>query len=56
MGRPAVAGKARGAIFSVRLTPEERRIVERAAGRQGRKASEWAREVLALVASLPAGD
>ena len=52
MGRPAVAGKARGAIFSLRLTPEERKAVERAATKQGRKASDWARELIVNAAGV----
>jgi hypothetical protein len=47
IGRPPLApGEAKGTIFSVRLTPEERAVVESAAERAGEKASAWARHVL----------
>ncbi len=46
-GRPALAkAEKKGAIFSVRLSLEERGQVERAAGAMGVKAAAWARMVL----------
>ena len=46
-GRPALPTTERkGAIFSVRLSPEEREQVERAAMAMGLKAAAWARLVL----------
>lgn len=46
-GRPRLAaGKARGRVLSVRLTPAEREAVEKAARAAGCSPSEWARRVL----------
>jgi hypothetical protein len=46
-GRPALPkAERKGAIFSVRLSPQERDQVERAAQAIGLKAAAWAREVL----------
>lgn len=46
-GRPALAkGEGKAAIFSVRLSPEEREQVEKAGLAMGLKASAWARLVL----------
>ena len=61
-GRPALAkGEGKAAIFSVRLTQEERARVEQAAQSLGLKGSAWARlalldaaaETLARAASKP---
>jgi hypothetical protein len=50
-GRPALAkGEGKAAIFSVRLSPEEREQVEQAAKGLGLKAAAWARFVLLEVA------
>jgi predicted HicB family RNase H-like nuclease len=47
MGRPRFPkGKARGAIFAVRLSPVEREAIEKAAEQEKMSASEWARRVL----------
>lgn len=47
MGRPpSPPGTAKASTFSVRLTADERAMVEDAAERAGVKASEWARRVL----------
>jgi hypothetical protein len=46
-GRPSLPkAERKGAIFSVRLSPEERAQVERAAQALGLKAAAWGREVL----------
>jgi hypothetical protein len=50
-GRPRLSpDAAKGRIFSIRLDPAERAEVEQAADRAGRKASDWAREVLLAAA------
>lgn len=47
LGRPPLAaGKAKAAMFTLRLTPDERAAIERAAQRVGKSASQWAREML----------
>lgn len=49
-GRPPVdAEQALSAIFSVRLSRDERQAVEEAAARAGKKAGAWARDVLLAV-------
>ena len=54
-GRPALSkAEKKGAIFSVRLSSEERAAVELAARSQGLKAAAWARLAL-LDAALKAG-
>ena len=46
-GRPKLPKEERkAAIFSVRLSPEERDQVERAAQASNKKAAAWARDVL----------
>jgi hypothetical protein len=50
-GRPRLSpDAAKGRIFSIRLGPAEREAVEQVASRAGRKASDWARDVLLAVA------
>ena len=57
MGRPPLAeGKAKGSLLSVRLSPDERRALEGAAGRAGEKLSEWARKRLLAAADDPPSD
>jgi hypothetical protein len=52
-GRPRLSpDAAKGRIFSIRLDPAEREAVELAAGAAGRKASDWARDIL-LAAARP---
>lgn len=55
MGRPPIAdrGAIKKSTFSIRITPEERATVERAAEASGESASEWARRIL-LSAALSA--
>ena len=51
IGRPPLPKKlAKGSLLSVRFTEEERRGLDRAAGRRGDKLSEWARKVLLAAA------
>ncbi len=51
MGRPKKApDEAKASTFSVRLTADERALIEAAAERAGIKASEWARRVLIAAA------
>ena len=51
MGRPRKApGDAKASTFSVRLTADERAMIEAAAERAGMKASEWARRALLAAA------
>jgi uncharacterized protein (DUF1778 family) len=46
-GRPQLSPDERKrAIFSIRLSPEERAEIEAAAEQNGQKASDWARSVL----------
>jgi len=46
-GRPALSPEERKqAIFSIRLSPEERATIEAAAEQAGLTASDWARSVL----------
>jgi len=54
-GRPRAAAEARGAIFSIRLTADERAAVERAAEAAGVKASEWARGVILAASERAVG-
>ncbi len=52
MGRPSLPeGETKDAIFSVRLSAEERTAVEAAAERAGEKASAWARRLLLAACS-----
>jgi hypothetical protein len=47
IGRPPVPKKlAKGTLLSVRFTADERKALERAAGRDGLRLSEWARHAL----------
>lgn len=48
---PAAPGTRKQSTFSVRLTDEEREIVERAAHARGLGASEWARRALLRIAA-----
>ena len=49
LGRPPLAeGKAKAAMFTIRLAPDERAAIERASKARGMRASQWAREVLLL--------
>lgn len=53
-GRPPIpAPKRKLAIFSVRLSDEERRLVDRAASARGLTSSRWARDILLEAASHP---
>jgi hypothetical protein len=53
-GRPALAkGEGKAAIFSVRLSPEERERIEQAAQALGLKASAWARLALLDASNVP---
>jgi len=53
-GRPRLPkGEARGAVLSVRLTTEERRVAEAAARAAGLSASDWARATLVAEAIPP---
>lgn len=46
-GRPLLpAGEARGKMFSVRLSPEERELIDAAALRKKQKVTSWARKCL----------
>jgi uncharacterized protein (DUF1778 family) len=46
-GRPKLSTEERKrAIFSIRLSPEERAEIEAAAEAKGLKASDWARSIL----------
>jgi len=50
-GRPRLSeDAAKGKIFSIRLGPAERAAVDLAAERSGRKASDWARDLLLAAA------
>lgn len=47
MGRPSIPKSlAKGVLLSVRFSGAERRILERAAEREGTSLSEWARRTL----------
>lgn len=47
MGRPPMpAGKAKSAVFLMRLSPTERSIIDKAAHAKGVDASTWARKVV----------
>lgn len=47
MGRPVLpAGKARGEILTVRLTPDERKRINTASKRAGKNPTVWARDNL----------
>jgi hypothetical protein len=53
MGRPPLPkGKVKAAMFCIRLSPDEREAIERAAQKADERASEWARRIL-LSAALP---
>lgn len=53
LGRPPVPKKlAKGALLSVRFSAEERKQLERAAGRGGLRLSEWARRTLLGASAL----
>ena len=55
IGRPPVPKKlAKGALLSVRFSADERRVLDRAAERTGKRLSEWAR--LALLAAADRSD
>jgi mobilization protein NikA len=57
IGRPPIPKKERKAtLLSIRLKPDERRTVERAAKRAGAGLSEWAREALLTAASSASAD
>jgi len=57
IGRPPLpAGQAKGALLSVRLSPEERRRLEDAADFHRERVSEWARKVLLAAAEADARD
>jgi len=50
-GRPAFTeGTARTGVFAIRLSDDERAAIEAAAEREGKPVSQWARDVLLLVA------
>jgi uncharacterized protein (DUF1778 family) len=51
MGRPPKEpGSVKGSTLSIRFTPEERAVIERAAEAAGMSASEWARAALVAAA------
>ena len=53
MGRPPLAeGKARGIIFTVRVSPEERDTILAAAKRTGQPVTQWARDALLRTAVI----
>ena len=57
IGRPPIPKKDRKAtLLSVRLTAAERKIVERAANKDGVGLSEWARRILLASAVEPAAE
>ncbi len=50
-GRPKLeTGRAMGRIFAMRLTPDERTVIEQAADAAGQSTSEWARDILLAAA------
>jgi hypothetical protein len=52
MGRPPKKpGEAKGVMFCIRLTADEKAKIDAAAGRGGLGSSEWARAVLLSAAS-----
>jgi uncharacterized protein (DUF1778 family) len=47
MGRPPLAdGKARGIVFTLRLSADERDAIETAAEQTRKPVTQWAREIL----------
>jgi predicted HicB family RNase H-like nuclease len=54
MGRPPLAeGKARGVVFTLRISAEEREAFTAAAERTGQPVTQWAREALLLASASP---
>jgi uncharacterized protein (DUF1778 family) len=50
MGRPSLGDRARGDVFTLRLTKEERAALDIAAERAGKPVTQWARDALLAVA------
>jgi len=51
IGRPPLPeGKARGAVFTLRLSDDERATIEAAALRNGKPVTQWARDALLTAA------
>lgn len=50
MGRPPLGDRARAAIFTLRLSAEERDALDAAAERAGKPVTKWARDALLMVA------
>lgn len=47
MGRPPLPeGKAKGVVFTLRLSDDERVAIVEAAGRAGQPVTQWARNIL----------
>lgn len=53
-GRPRLPAEEKKQVFAVRLTPEERSMIERAADASGLTVSEWSRRELIAAASKSA--
>ena len=53
MGRPKLPKNEARAVFSLRFSPIERKRIDEAAKRAGKRVTAWARESLLAASTLP---
>jgi len=53
MGRPPLGDRAKGIVFTIRMSADERDEIVAAAERDGKPVTQWARETLLASAASP---